>query len=248
MSGERLTPEGEPAGEGRRAYRFRMDASGRALSDRDRGRRHRLPRARARAPASGPSRPCSSAAAAELRRHRADGRGGGAALRALSLGALRRDRAAAELPLWRHGESDPHLPDADLHRRRPEPGRPGRARAGPQLVGQSRHQRGLVGQLAERGLHLLFREPDHGGALRAGRGRRRRQALSWADMESAFAEHGRTAPATRLHAERRSRRRASAASSTTRARPSCGRSSGSSGGSGSTPICAPISTATPSSR
>ena len=37
-----------------------------------------------------------------------------------------------------------------------------------QLVGQSRHQRGLVGQLAERGLHLLFREPDHGGALRAG--------------------------------------------------------------------------------
>ena len=24
MSGERLTPEGEPAGEGRRAYRFRM--------------------------------------------------------------------------------------------------------------------------------------------------------------------------------------------------------------------------------
>jgi hypothetical protein len=25
MSGERLTPEGEEAGEGRRAYRFRMD-------------------------------------------------------------------------------------------------------------------------------------------------------------------------------------------------------------------------------
>ena len=34
--------------------------AGRALSDRDRRRRHRLPRARARAPASGPSRRCST--------------------------------------------------------------------------------------------------------------------------------------------------------------------------------------------
>ena len=103
-------------------------------------------------------------------RHRADGRGGGAALRALSLGALRRDRAAAELPLWRHGKSDADLPHADLHRRRQEPRRAGRARAGAQLVGQSRHQRDLVRLLAERGLHLLFREPDHGGALRAAPG------------------------------------------------------------------------------
>ena len=183
------------------------------------------------------------------RRHRADGRGGRAALRPLSLGPLRHDRAAAELPLWRHGESDPHLPDADLHRRRPQPGRPGRARAGAQLVGQSRHQRGLVRQLAQRGLHLLFREPDHGGDLRAGAGRRRRQALSWDDMQSALRRGGADrAGDPRSTTQRRSRTRGSAASSTTRARSSCARSSGSSAASGSTPICAPISTATPSSR
>ena len=50
----------------------------------------------------------------------------------------------------------------------------GRARAGAQLVGQSRHQRDLVRLLAERGLHLLFREPDHGGGLRPARAPRRR--------------------------------------------------------------------------
>ena len=61
MSGERLTPA-------RRAGRARAprlplphDPSGRALSDRDRRGRPRLPPARARAPASGPSPACSTA-------------------------------------------------------------------------------------------------------------------------------------------------------------------------------------------
>ena len=78
--------------------------------------------------------------------------------------------------------------------------------------------------------------------------RRRKPSSAWADMETALeGARRRPAPGTRLH--RRSaapipRRR----SSTTRARPSFARSSGRSAASGSTPICAPISTATPSSR
>ena len=82
------------------------------------------------------------------------------------------------------------LPDADLHRRRPQPGRAGRARAGAQLVGQSRHQRDLGRFLAQRGLHLLFREPDHGGGLRPGAGARRRSRLSWDDMQAGLRELG----------------------------------------------------------
>ena len=73
--------------------------------------------------------------------------------------------------------------------------------------------------------------------------------LSWADMQAALRELGPTAPRDR--APRRPSTiptAAAAASSTTRARSSCARSSGSSGASGSTPGCAPISTATPSSR
>ena len=79
------------------------EPSGRALSDRDRRRRHRLPRARPahrRLDRAGDARPRRRRA----RRHRADGRGGRAALRPLSLGPLRRDRAAAALSLmaaWR---------------------------------------------------------------------------------------------------------------------------------------------------
>ncbi len=247
MSGERLTPDGEPAGAGRRAFRFRMTHPVApyliAIAAGDIAFRELGPRTGVwTEPAM------LDARRGRARRHREDGRGGRAALRPLSLGPLRRDRAAAELPLRRHGESDPHLPDADLHRRRPEPGRPGRARAGAQLVGQSRHQRDLAGRLAQRGLHLLFREPDHGGALRPRRARAQEAALSWADMESALR---RARPRRARHPaprRRRAGRRQPAASSTTRARSSCARSSGSSGASAATPICAPISTATPSSR
>ena len=46
MRGERLTPEGEPAGDGPARLPLPHGQSGRALSDRDRRRRHRLPRAR----------------------------------------------------------------------------------------------------------------------------------------------------------------------------------------------------------
>ena len=187
-------------------------------------------------------------AAAELRRHRAHGRGGRAALRPLSLGPLRRDRAAAELPLWRHGESDPHLPHADLHRRRPLAGRARRARAGAQLVGQPRHQRRLERFLAQRGRHLLFREPDHGGALRPGAGRPGSGRCPGTTCRRRCASSAPNAPGTRAPRRPTIPTAAAAASSTTRARSSCGRSSGSSAARGGTPICAPISTATPSSR
>ena len=81
---------------------------------------------------------------------------------------------------------------------------------------------------------------------RAGRRRRRRcPGPTWraalARARARRARHARCTAATIPTA-------AAAASSTTRARPSCGRSSGSSGASAGTPICAPISTATPSSR
>ena len=106
------------------------------------------------------------AAASGAVRHREDGRRGREALRPLSLGPLRHARAAAVLSVRRHGKPDPDLPHADLHRRRPEPGQPDRARAVAQLVGQSRDQRDLERFLAQRGHHHLRRKPDHRGALR----------------------------------------------------------------------------------
>ena len=118
--------DGEPTGEGRRDLSLQDGQAGRALSDRDRGRRPRVPRARAahrRVDRAGHARPRRRRAG----RHREDGRGRREALRTLSLGPLRRDRPAAVLPLRRDGKSDPHLPDADLHCRRQEPRRPGRA-------------------------------------------------------------------------------------------------------------------------
>ena len=54
-------------------------------------------------------------------------------------------------PLWRDGEPDAHFPDANLHRRRSQFERPRRARVVALVVGQSRHQRQLGRQLAQRG-------------------------------------------------------------------------------------------------
>ena len=101
-----------------------------------------------------------------VRRHGEDDRRRRAALRPLPLGALRPARAAAELSVRRHGESPADLRHADDPRRRPLAGRAGGARARPLLVGESGDQRDLERLLAQRGLHGLFREPDHGGALR----------------------------------------------------------------------------------
>jgi hypothetical protein len=107
--------------------------AGRALSDRDRGGRPCIPAAR---PAQ--RRLCRAGDAAPRRRgapgHREDDRRRRGALRPLSLGPLRHDRAAARLSLWRDGKSHSYVPDAHLHRRRPEPRRAGRARARAQLV------------------------------------------------------------------------------------------------------------------
>ena len=103
-------------------------------------------------------------------------------------------------------------------------------------------------QLAERGLHLLFREPDHGGALRpapGGAGGGAELGRHAGDMSRDRRDRARHRGCTR---RRGSRPGSSAASPTTRARCSCGRWSGSSAASAGTPICAPISIATPSSR
>jgi hypothetical protein len=83
------------------------------------------------------------------------------------------DRAAAELtaaglPLRRHGEPGDDLPHADLHRRRPQPHRPRRPRAGALLVGQPGDQLQLARFLAQRRRHLLLRRPHHRGNLRRG--------------------------------------------------------------------------------
>ncbi len=161
-------PESRRAHDPGRRERLQLQdaAQRRALHDRDRRRRPRVPRTRSphrRLDRTGHARPRRRRA----RRHRENGRGGREALRPVSLGSLRPARPPARLPLRRNGKSHPHLPHADLHRRRQEPRRPRRARAGAQLVGQSGHQRDLGRQLAQRGFHLLFRKPDHGGDLRS---------------------------------------------------------------------------------
>ena len=83
--------------------------------------------------------------------------------------------------------------------------------------------------------------------------RRARQeaALSFDDMNEAFEEEGHDAPGHPAEPARKSRASPTAAppgSSTTRARSSCARSRRSSAARAGTPICAPISTGTPSSR
>ena len=145
--------------------------AGRALSDRARGRRPQVPAARARGRACGPSRRRLLPAARELEDTEKMIGAAEALVRALSVGPLRHAGAAAVLPVRRDGKSDDDLPDADLHRRRQEPGQPDRARTGAQLVGQPCDQRDLVGLLAQRGDDHLRDLPDRRIALRAeGRG------------------------------------------------------------------------------
>ena len=79
------------------------------------------------------------------------------AVRPVSLGPVRPARAAAVVSIRRHGESAAHVRDADHHRRRQVAGLARGARAGAFVVGQSRHERHMVGLLAERRLHHLPR-------------------------------------------------------------------------------------------
>ena len=185
------------------------------------------------------------------RRHREDGRGGRAALRPLSLGPLRRDRAAA----------DPSPTAAWRTRPSPSSRRP----SSPATRAWSAWSR-TSWRTAGRAISSPTRPGPTAGSTRASppisrtgswrrstarAGPQQEAALSFDDMmEAPRRRRARTRPSPRLHL-RRPRpipTAARAASSTTRARLSCARSSGSSAASGWTPICAPISTATPSSR
>jgi leukotriene-A4 hydrolase len=73
-------------------------------------------------------------------------------------------------------------------------------------------------------------------------------ALSFDNMTAALERQGMDNPLTRLNLQEADAMGGRPGSSTTRARSSFGRSNGSSGASGGMPICAPISTVTPSSR
>ena len=165
MSGERLTPDGEPAGPGRRAYRFRM---------------------------THPVAPYLIAIAAGDIVFRALGPRTGVWTEPATLDAAARELADTERMVtaaealygpYRWGRYDmivlpPSFPYGGMENPTLTFLTPtliagdrslvgtGRARAGAQLVGQSRHQCDLDRFLAQRGLHLLFREPDHGGDLR----------------------------------------------------------------------------------
>ena len=141
--------------------------AGRALPDRAGGRRSEVPGDRPAHWRVGRTRH-AQASRRRVRRPAQDGRHGGSAVRPLSLGPLRPARPAARLSVRRHGEPAPHLCHAHCARGRPVVDLLGGARAGAQLVGQPGHQRDLGRFLAERGLHRLFREPHHGGALRQG--------------------------------------------------------------------------------
>ena len=247
MSGERLTPEGEPAGEGRRAYPLPDGPSGRALSDRDRRRRHRLSRARA----------------AHRRLDRAgDARRGGAPSSPTPSGW---STAAEQLyGPYRWGRYDmivlpPSFPYGGMEN-------PTLTFLTPTFIAGDRSLVGLVAhELAHSWSGNLVTNATWSDVwLNEG-------FTSYFEnriMEALYGPRARRAgggPVVRRHGERVRRARprragdaaarratipttAPAASSTTRARPSCARSSGSSGASAGTPTCAPISTATPSSR
>ena len=101
-----------------------------------------------------------------VRRGGADDRRRGAALRPLRLGPLRPALHAARLPLRRHGESAPDLPDADPAGGGPLAGERRGPRAGPQLDRQPGDQRHHERLLAQRGLHRLRRAPHPRGAVR----------------------------------------------------------------------------------
>ena len=185
------------------------------------------------------------------RRHRENGRGGREALRPLSLGPLRRARAAAVLPVRRHGEPDPHLPDADLHRRRQEPGQPRRPRAGAQLVGQPRHQRGPGPTSGSTKASPPISRTGSWRRSTARRARSQEAALASTTWRRRLREDGpdmrRHPPAPRRRGRSPGRRRDRHRLRQGRGLPAHDRTP-SSAATRATPICAPISTAMPSSR
>ncbi len=154
MSAEQLTPDGEPSGAAR-AFRFRLtqpippylialavgDIAFRSIGPRTGVYAEPVRRRKRRV---------------RVRRPREDGRGRRGARRSLSLGTLRHARAAAVVPVRRHGESAPHVRDADDPRGRSIADVARRARARALVVGQPRHQRDVARLLAERGLHDYF--------------------------------------------------------------------------------------------
>ena len=164
MSGERLTPEAERPDGRARAFRFQDGPAGRALPDRDRRRRSRLPPL---GPRTGVwTEPAMLDRGHRVRRHREDGRGRRALYGpyrwgrydvlvlppSFPYGGMENPTLTFATPTFIAG--DKSLVSA------------GGPRAGAQLVGQPRHQRDLGRLLAQRRLHLLLREPDHGGDLR----------------------------------------------------------------------------------
>ena len=109
---------------------------------RDRGRRHRGAHEPVRAARSMRSLSVVEAAAKEFADTENDDRDDRETLWPVSLGPLRHARAAAELPVRRHGKSVHDVRDADRDRRRQEPGFADRARARAFVVRQPRDQRG----------------------------------------------------------------------------------------------------------
>ena len=176
-----------------------------------------------RARRCGPSRRRVDAAALRVRRHRGDDRASRGALRPVRLGPLRHARAAAVVPVRRHGEPAHDVPHADAARGRPLAGRRRRARARPLLDRQPRHERGHGALLAQRGLHRLGRAPDPRGAARRGcdrarLGDRREGARGVAlalrrGLAADAPAHRASRDATRTTRSRRSRTRRARASS-----------------------------------
>ena len=194
---ERRAADAERRAErGRARVSLQADAADSAVPDRAGGRRHRVPADRPAGPASTPSRPCVDDGRVRVRRRREDdGRGRGAG-RPVSLGALRHARAAAVVPVRRHGEPAPHVRDADGAGGRSIADLARRPRAGALLVGQPRDERDLARLLAERRLHDLLREPDHGDALWSAIARRC-SSRSAAAISSTSSRRSRTSRATR---------------------------------------------------
>ncbi len=236
MSGERLTPDGEPAGDGRRAYRFRMDkpvapyliaiAAG-DLAFRELGPRTGVwtePAMLDRAAAELTDTEKMVEAAEKLYGPYRWGRYDVIVLPpSFPYGGMENPTLTFLTPTFIAG--DKSLVGLVAHE------------LAHSWSGQSGDQCHLGRQLAQRGLHLLFREPDHGGDLRppsrraGGRaqlrrndGRRSRKRAQMHPTPGCISSQPKPIPTA-----------ARAASSTTRARSSCGRSSGWSGASASTP-------------
>src|SRR5476651_295383 len=143
-----------PEGHRRRRLEIHHAAADTIVSAGDRHRRNRRAQPR---PAHRRLRRAGAHRSGGLRngRHRKNGQRRRIPVRAIPLGALRHDRAAAVLPHRRHGKSAPDLRHADHDRRRPQPGRPDRARDVAFVVRQPGDQRVVEALLAQRRLHHL---------------------------------------------------------------------------------------------